>query len=172
MTPKSLLRNKRCTSNMEDFTKQNTFHRVLNDHADFKKYGLIQLHQDKKIKKVIMCSGKIYFDLLEAREKSKNDEIVFIRVEQLYPFPVKHLGRELQKYKNAEFIWCQEEPMNMGAWNTVKYYIERTLEIVKIKGEKVKYVGRNAAASPATGNLNKHLAEQKEILEKVVGRIN
>ena len=119
-----------------------------------------------------MCSGKIYFDLLEAREKSKNDEIVLIRVEQLYPFPVKHLGRELQKYKNAEFIWCQEEPMNMGAWNTVKYYIERRLEIVKIKGETVKFVGRNAAASPATGNLNKHLAEQKEILEKVVGKFN
>ena len=78
----------------------------------------------------------------------------------------------LKRYKNAEFIWCQEEPMNMGAWNTVKYYIDRTLEMVKIKGEILKYVGRNAAASPATGNLNKHLAEQKEILEKVVGRLN
>ena len=172
MTPKSLLRHKRCISYLEDFTKKTRFHRILEDHAYLENSKLLKLKTNKKIKKVIMCSGKIYFDLLEAREKSKNDEIVFIRVEQLYPFPVKHLGRELQKYKNAEFIWCQEEPMNMGAWNTVKYYIERTLEIVKIKGEKVKYVGRNAAASPATGNLNKHLAEQKEILEKVVGRLN
>ena len=172
MTPKSLLRHKRCISYLEDFTKKTRFHRILEDHAYLENSKLIKLQTNKKIKKVIMCSGKIYFDLLEAREKSKNDEIVFIRVEQLYPFPVKHLGRELQKYKNAEFIWCQEEPMNMGAWNTVKYYIERTLEIVKINGEKVKYVGRNAAASPATGNLNKHLAEQKEILEKVVGRFN
>ncbi|MDA9740848.1 2-oxoglutarate dehydrogenase E1 component [Pelagibacteraceae bacterium] len=172
MTPKSLLRHKRCISYLEDFTKKTRFHRILEDHAYQENSKLIKLKTNNKIKKVIMCSGKIYFDLLEAREKSKNDEIVLIRVEQLYPFPVKHLGRELQKYKNAEFIWCQEEPMNMGAWNTVKYYIERTLEIVKIKGEKVKYVGRNAAASPATGNLNKHLAEQKEILEKVVGRFN
>ena len=119
-----------------------------------------------------MCSGKIYFDLLEAREKSKNDEIVFIRIEQLYPFPVKHLGRELQKYKNAEFIWCQEEPKNMGAWNTVRNYIDRTLEIIEFKKTRVKYVGRNASSTTATGNYNKHLAEQKKILEKVVGKPN
>ena len=119
-----------------------------------------------------MCSGKIYFDLIEAREKTKNDETVFIRIEQLYPFPVKHLGKELKKYENAEFFWCQEEPMNMGAWNTTRYYIDRTLEIIQVKGEKVKFIGRNAAASPATGNLNKHLAEQKKILEKVVGKFN
>ena len=172
MTPKSLLRHKRCISYLEDFTKKTRFHRILEDHAYIEKSKLIKLKTSKKIKKVVMCTGKIYFDLIEAREKNKNDEVVFIRIEQLYPFPVKHLARELQKYKNAEFIWCQEEPMNMGAWNTVKYYIDRTLEMVKIKGEILKYVGRNAAASPATGNLNKHLAEQKEILEKVVGRLN
>ncbi len=172
MTPKSLLRHKRCISYLEDFTKKTRFHRILEDHAYIENSKLIKLKTNKKIKKVVMCTGKIYFDLIEAREKNKNDEVVFIRIEQLYPFPVKHLARELQKYKNAEFIWCQEEPMNMGAWNTVKYYIDRTLEMVKIKGEILKYVGRNAAASPATGNLNKHLAEQKEILEKVVGRLN
>ena len=172
MTPKSLLRHKRCISYLEDFTTKTRFHRILEDHAYLENSKLIKLKKNNNIKKVIMCSGKIYFDLLEAREKNKNDEIVFIRIEQLYPFPVKHLGRQLQKYKKAEFIWCQEEPMNMGAWNTVKYYIDRTLEIIKIKGQKVKYIGRNAAASPATGNLNKHLAEQKEILEKVVGRLN
>ena len=107
---------------------------------------------------------------MEAREKVKNDKTVFIRIEQLYPFPVKHLGKELKRYKNAEFFWCQEEPTNMGGWNTARYYIDRTLEIIRVKGEKVKYIGRNAAASPATGNLNKHLAEQKEILEKVFSR--
>ena len=168
MTPKSLLRHKRCVSNLEDFTKKNSFHRILEDHAYLSGNKLIKLGKDKEIKKIVMCSGKIYFDLLEAREKAKNNKIVFIRIEQLYPFPVKQLGKHLKKYKNAKFFWCQEEPMNMGAWNTARYYIDRTLEIIQVKGENVKFIGRNAAASPATGNLNKHLEEQKEILEKVV----
>jgi len=172
MTPKSLLRHKKCVSNLEDFTKKTRFHRILIDHSYLPESKFIKLKQDNKIKKVIMCSGKIYFDLLEAREKSKDDSVVFIRIEQLYPFPAKHLAKELSRYKNAKFYWCQEEPMNMGAWNTSKYYIDRTLEIIQVKGEKAKYIGRNAAASPATGNLNKHLAEQKEILEKVVGKFN
>ncbi len=172
MTPKSLLRHKKCVSNLEDFTKKTRFHRILIDHSYLPESKFIKLKQDNKIKKVIMCSGKIYFDLLEAREKSKDDSVVFIRIEQLYPFPAKHLAKELSRYKNAKFYWCQEEPMNMGAWNTSKYYIDRTLKIIQVKGEKVKYIGRNAAASPATGNLNKHLAEQKEILEKVVGKFN
>ncbi len=172
MTPKSLLRHKKCVSNLDDFTKKTRFHRILIDHSYLFESKFIKLKIDNKIKKVIMCSGKIYFDLLEAREKSKDDSVVFIRIEQLYPFPAKHLAKELSRYKNAKFYWCQEEPMNMGAWNTSKYYIDRTLEIIQVKGEKVKYIGRNAAASPATGNLNKHLAEQKEILEKVVGKFN
>ena len=170
MTPKSLLRHKRCISNIQDFTKQNSFHRILEDHSYLEESKLIELQNDKKIKKVVICSGKIYFDLIEAREKAKDDKVVFIRIEQLYPFPVKQLGKHLKRYKNAEFYWCQEEPMNMGAWNTARHYIDRTLEIIQVKGEKVKYVGRNAAASPATGNINKHLAEQKEILEKVISR--
>ncbi len=170
MTPKSLLRHKKCVSNIEDFTKVNSFHRILEDSAYLKNSNLIKLSKDKKIKKVVMCSGKIYFDLIEAREKAKEDKIVIIRVEQLYPFPVKQLGKQLRRYENAKFFWCQEEPKNMGAWNTARYYIERTLKIIQVKGEKVKYVGRNPAASPATGNLNKHLAEQKEILEKVLSK--
>ena len=105
--------------------------------------------------------------MLDTREKIKENEIIFVRVEQLYPFPVKQLGKQLKRYKNAKFYWCQEEPMNMGAWNTARHYIDRTLDIIQVKGEKVNYIGRNAAASPATGNINKHLAEQKEILEKV-----
>mgnify|MGYP001227379602 CR=1 FL=1 len=169
MTPKSLLRNKRCTSNIEDFTKKNTFHRVLADHSEFKEYGLIELKKDKKIKKVVLCSGKIYFDLLEAREKKKKDTVFLIRVEQLYPFPVKTLAKNLKRFrKNAKFYWCQEEPQNMGAWNTARNYIEWTLNHIKAENQKVTYIGRNPAASPATGYLKKHLAQQKEIIEKVL----
>ena len=169
MTPKSLLRNKRCTSNIEDFTKKNSFHRVLNDHADYKEYGLIELSKDKKIKKVVMCSGKIYFDLLEAREKIKNDQVFIIRIEQLYPFPVKTLARELKRFKkNSKFYWCQEEPQNMGAWNSARNYIQWSLDYIKAENREVKYIGRKPAASPASGYLQKHLAQQKEILDKVL----
>ena len=169
MTPKSLLRNKRCTSNLEDFNKKNTFHRILKDHAEVGGYGLIKLQEDKKIKKVVLCSGKIYFDLVEAREKTTNDKVLFIRIEQLYPFPVKTLAQELKKFKkNARFFWCQEEPQNMGAWNTARNYIEWTLDYIKAENRKVSYIGRKPAASPATGYLKKHLAQQKEIIEKVL----
>tara|TARA_B100000686_G_scaffold28597_1_gene28835 strand:+ start:8828 stop:11716 length:2889 start_codon:yes stop_codon:yes gene_type:complete len=173
MTPKSLLRNKRCTSSIEDFTKKNSFHRVLNDHADFKEYGLIKLKEDKKIKKVIICSGKVYFDLLEVREKIKNKEVFIIRIEQLYPFPVKTLARELKRFKkNSEFYWCQEEPKNMGAWNTARNYIQWSLDYIKANNREIRYIGRKPSASPASGYLKKHLAEQNEILEKVLGKFN
>jgi len=157
--------------NFEDFNKKNSFHRILEDQAYISESNLIKLKPDKKIEKVILCSGKIYFDLVEAREKTQNDKVVFIRLEQLYPFPAKSLANELKRYKkSASFFWCQEEPQNMGAWNTVRNYIERTLEIIQSKSDKVKYIGRKPSASTATGNLNKHLAQQKEILEKVVGK--
>ena len=172
MTPKSLLRNKRCVSYIDDFTKNNFFHRVLEDHAYIKNNNLIKIKKDGKIKDVIICSGKIYFDLIEAREKVKNDNVVFIRIEQLYPFPAKTLALILKRYKNANFAWCQEEPQNMGAWNTVRNYIDRIIEIIRSKPRRVKYIGRKASSSTATGNLNKHLAQQKEILEKVVGKLN
>jgi len=168
MTPKSLLRNKRCLSNIEDFTKKNSFHRVLTDHAEIKGYNLIELKKDKKIKKVVMCSGKIYFDLIEAREKFKNDKVYFLRIEQLYPFPVKTLASVLKRFrKNAKFYWCQEEPQNMGAWNSARNYIEWTLNHIGSNNKEVRYIGRKPAASPATGYLKKHLAQQKEIIEKV-----
>ncbi len=172
MTPKSLLRNKKCVSSIDDFSKKNSFHRVLEDHAYIEGSETIELKKDKNIERVVICSGKIYFDLLEAREKSKNDKLVLIRIEQLYPFPAKTLAKILKRYLNAEFIWCQEEPKNMGAWNTVRNYIDRTLEIIEFKKTRVKYVGRNASSTTATGNYNKHLAEQKKILEKVVGKPN
>ena len=169
MTPKSLLRHKHCVSKLDEFTSKKTFHRILNDDAYVEGSGLIKLKNYNEIKKVVMCSGKIYYDLIQGRENNKNDEVVFIRLEQLYPFPAKTLANLLKKYENAEFIWCQEEPKNMGAWNTVRNYIDRTLEIIYFTKDKVKFIGRKASSSTATGNLNKHLAQQKEILEKVLG---
>ena len=120
MTPKSLLRHRRCVSNLNEFSSKSSFHRILEDDAYKKENKLISLQGNKKIKKVVMCSGKIYYDLIEAREKIKNDEIVFVRIEQLYPFPAETLANILKRYTNAKFIWCQEEPKNMGAWNTVE----------------------------------------------------
>ena len=169
MTPKSLLRHKRCVSNISEFKKKSTFHRVLEDDAYSEINNLLELKKrDDQIKKVVMCSGKIYYDLIEAREKIKNDKVTFVRLEQLYPFPAKTLANVLKRYTRANFIWCQEEPQNMGAWNTVRNYIDRTLEMINFGDKSVKYIGRKAASSTATGNLNKHLAQQKEILEKIL----
>ncbi len=169
MTPKSLLRHKRCVSNIMEFSKKSTFHRILEDDAYSKINNLLELKKrDNQIKKVVMCSGKIYYDLVEAREKYKNNTVTFIRLEQLYPFPAKTLANILKRYSKAKFFWCQEEPMNMGAWNTVRNYIDRTLEMINFGDKSVKFVGRKAASSTATGNLNKHLAQQKEILEKIL----
>ncbi len=169
MTPKSLLRHKYCISNLNDFGKKNSFHRVLWDHAiDPKTKGFIKLRKPKKIKKVILCSGKIYFDLLEAREKQKRDDIVFYRIEQLYPFPAKSLVKELKPYaKNAEFYWCQEEPKNMGAWFSVRDYIQWTLDSIKANNNYISYIGRSPDASPATGYVKRHISQQQEIIKKV-----
>ncbi len=169
MTPKSLLRHKNCVSNLEDFSKKNSFHRILEDHALDRKNGFLRLKNDKDIKKVIICSGKVYFDLLEAREKAKKDNIVFFRIEQLYPFPAKSLAKALKPYaKKANFIWCQEEPKNMGAWSSVRDYIQWTLDYIKANNKKISYIGRSVAASPATGYAKRHLNQQKEIIEKVL----
>ncbi len=169
MTPKSLLRNKYCVSNIKDFNKQTSFHRILWDHAlnkDSKNF--IKLKNPEEIKKVILCSGKVYFDLLVARERIKRDDVIFFRIEQLYPFPAKSLVKELKPYaKNAKFYWCQEEPKNMGAWFSVRDYIQWTLETIKAKNNKISYIGRNPDASPATGYAKRHSVEQQEIIKKV-----
>ena len=168
MTPKSLLRHKICVSNLDDFSKKNSFHRILEDHAFEKKNGFLELEKSKNINKVILCSGKIYFDLLDAREKYKRRDVVLLRIEQLYPFPAKSLVKSIKPYaKNAEFIWCQEEPKNMGAWSHVRDYIQWTLDFIKANNKNVSYIGRAPAASPATGYAKRHVAQQKEILEKV-----
>ena len=169
MTPKSLLRNKYCVSNLEDFSKKNSFHRVLWDHArDTKQKGFIKLKEDKKIRKVILCSGKIYFDLLAAREKLKINDVILYRIEQLYPFPAKSLVKELKPFaKNSKFYWCQEEPKNMGAWFAVRDYIQWTLETIKAKNNAISYIGRSPDATPATGYARRHNSEQQEIINKV-----
>ncbi|MDA9134489.1 2-oxoglutarate dehydrogenase E1 component [Candidatus Pelagibacter sp.] len=169
MTPKSLLRNKYCVSNLEDFNKENSFHRVLWDHAmDPKTDGFIKLRKASEIKKVIMCSGKVYFDLLDAREKLKIDDVILFRIEQLYPFPAKTLVKELKPYaKNAKFYWCQEEPKNMGGWFSVRDYIQWTLETINANNSKISYIGRSPDASPATGYAKRHISQQQEIINKV-----
>ena len=169
MTPKSLLRNKNCVSNLDDFNKKSSFHRILWDHAlDPKSEGFIKLKKSNKIKKVILCSGKIYFDLLEVREKLQIDDVVLFRIEQLYPFPVKSLIKELKPYaKTAKFYWCQEEPKNMGAWFSVRDYIQWTLNNIKANNSKISYIGRSPDASPATGYAKRHISQQKEITMKV-----
>ena len=169
MTPKSLLRHKHCVSNLSDFSKKNTFHRVLWDHAiDPKVKGFIKLKKKEKIKKVILCSGKIYFDLLEAREKFKRDDLIFYRIEQLYPFPAKALAKDLKPYaKKAKFYWCQEEPKNMGAWFSARDYIQWTLDNIKANNKKISYIGRSPDASPATGYAKRHISQQEEIIKKV-----
>ena len=169
MTPKSLLRNKYCVSNLEDFSKSNSFHRILWDHAiDPQSKGFIKLKESSKIKKVILCSGKVYFDLLEAREKLKKDDVILFRIEQLYPFPAKTLVKELKPYaENAKFFWCQEEPKNMGAWFSVRDYIQWTLDTIKANNNEISYIGRSPDASPATGYAKRHISQQKEIINKV-----
>ena len=169
MTPKSLLRNKYCVSELKDFSKENSFHRVMWDHSmDPKSKGFIKLKSNSDIKKVILCSGKIYFDLLAAREKIKKNDVIIFRIEQLYPFPAKSLVKELKPFaKNANFYWCQEEPKNMGAWLLVRDYIRWTLDTIKAKNNEISYIGRIPDASPATGYAKRHLSEQQEILNKV-----
>jgi len=169
VTPKSLLRNKYCVSNIEDFSKDNSFHRVMWDHSlDPKTKGFIKLKKNSEIKKVILCSGKVYFDLLVAREKLKKDDVVLFRIEQLYPFPAKSLVKELKPFaKNSNFFWCQEEPKNMGAWLLVRDYIQWTLDNIKAKNKEISYIGRSPDASPATGYAKRHLSEQQEIINEV-----
>ena len=166
-TPKSLLRHKQCTSRMKDFT-DDAFHRVLLDDGETK-HNKKFLVEDDKIKKVILCSGKVYYDLLSERDSNKKLDIYIIRLEQLYPFPAKALTPIISRFKNADFIWCQEEPKNMGPWNTMERYIDWCLTKAKCEKTKVKYVGRSPAASTATGLMSKHQKQQKMLIDSALG---
>ncbi|MCX8999235.1 2-oxoglutarate dehydrogenase E1 component [Rhizobiaceae bacterium BDR2-2] len=169
MTPKSLLRHKRAVSTLADLAGESSFHRLLWDDAEFQKDGPIKLVKDAKIRRVVLCTGKVYYDLLEEREKRGIDDIYLLRVEQLYPFPAKALINILSRFRNAEMVWCQEEPKNMGAWSFIDPYLEWVLAHIDAKYQKVRYTGRPAAASPATGQMSKHLAQLAAFLEDALG---
>ena len=169
MTPKSLLRHKRAVSQLSEMAGESTFHRLLWDDAQMLPDQPIKLVKDSKIRRVIMCSGKVYYDLYEEREKRGIDDIYLLRVEQLYPFPAKALINELSRFKNAEMVWCQEEPKNMGAWSFIDPYLEWVLQHIDAKHKRVRYTGRPAAASPATGLMSKHLEQLAAFLEDALG---
>jgi 2-oxoglutarate dehydrogenase E1 component len=157
MTPKSLLRHKLCVSDLDDFGPDTSFHRVLWDNE--------QLCEDKDVKRVVLCSGKVYYDLFEERAKREIDDVFFLRLEQLYPFPKKALVKELSRFKHAEIVWCQEEPENMGAWTFVDRRLEAVLNEIDADQKRPRYVGRPEAASPATGNGARHRREQEKLVD-------
>lgn len=169
MTPKSLLRHKRAVSSLSEMAGESSFHRLLWDDAEVIKDGPIKLQKDAKIRRVVMCSGKVYYDLLEEREKRGIDDVYLLRLEQLYPFPAKALINELSRFRNAEMVWCQEEPKNMGGWAFIDPYLEWVLAHIDAKYQRVRYTGRPAAASPATGLMSKHLAQLAAFLEDALG---
>ena len=167
MTPKSLLRHKRAVSKMAELAEGSTFHRVLPDTAqvDAASAG-IQLTSDAEIRRVIMCSGKVYYDLLDAREKKGVDDVYLMRLEQFYPWPMQTLRRELARFTKAELIWCQEEPKNMGGWTFVDPWLELTLDKVDIAAKRARYVGRPASASTAAGIMSRHQKELQAFLDE------
>jgi len=163
MTPKSLLRHKLAVSKAEEFTTGSSFHRVLWDDAQ---YGLsdTQLVGDDKIKRVVMCSGKVYYDLLEERDARGIDDIYILRFEQFYPFPAISAVKELERFPNAEMIWCQEEPKNQGGWTFMEPNLEWVLGRINAKYPRPRYVGRATSASPATGLASQHKAQQAALV--------
>ncbi|MBS9717027.1 2-oxoglutarate dehydrogenase E1 component [Pseudohalocynthiibacter aestuariivivens] len=164
MTPKSLLRHKMAVSNAEDFTDGSSFHRILWDDAQ-KGNSDTKLAADSKIKRVVMCSGKVYYDLLEERDTRGIKDIYLMRVEQFYPFPAMSLVNELQRFKNADVVWCQEEPKNQGGWTFMEPNIEWVLGRLKNAAKRPAYAGRPASASPATGLASQHKHQQAALID-------
>ena len=160
MTPKSLLRHKECVSTLADFGPGSSFRRILAETD--------QLADPAKVRRVVLCSGKVYFDLVAERRKRKIDDIAILRIEQLYPFPFSRLGVRLSHYPNAEVVWCQEEPENMGAWHFIDRRIERALSSANVKAKRPVYIGRAEAASPATGSARTHLKEQADLVDRAL----
>ena len=169
MTPKSLLRHKRAVSALAEMSGESSFHRLLWDDAQYLSDQPIKLVKDSKIRRVVLCSGKVYYDLYEEREKRGINDVYLLRVEQLYPFPAKALITELSRFRNAEMVWCQEEPKNMGAWSFIDPYLEWVPAHIDAKHQRVRYTGRPAAASPATGLMSKHMAQLAAFLEDALG---
>ncbi len=173
MTPKSLLRHKRVISRLEDMGPDSSFHRVLWDDAEVREekkpsFETIKLKPDDQIKRVVMCTGKVYYDLLDMREEEGLDDVYLMRVEQLYPFPARSLILELGRFSQAEMIWCQEEPRNMGAWHYIEPNIQWVLDHIDAKHKRARYAGRAASASTASGLLSRHNQEQRALAEEAL----
>jgi len=165
MTPKSLLRHKRAVSSLQAMSTDSTFHRILWDQAETHRTETVKLVKDEKIRRVVLCTGKVYYDLLEEREKRGIEDIYLLRVEQLYPFPLKALVNALSRFKKADVVWCQEEPKNMGAWSFVEPYLEWVLGQCGSKSKRARYAGRPASAATASGLMSKHLAQLKAFVD-------
>ena len=158
MTPKSLLRNKDATSPMSEFTKGG-FQTVIPENKELKA---------DKVKRIVACSGKVYYDLVKKREEQGADDVAIVRVEQLYPFPHKAFGNEIKKYPHAtEIVWTQDEPQNQGAWFFVQHYIHENM----VEGQKLGYSGRAASASPAVGYSHLHQEQQKALVDGAFAKI-
>ncbi|MGJ4899088.1 MULTISPECIES: 2-oxoglutarate dehydrogenase E1 component [unclassified Bradyrhizobium] len=168
MTPKSLLRHKRAVSRLEELAKGTTFHRILYDDAQMQADDKTKLVPDDQIRRIVLCSGKVYYDLYDEREKRGLNDVYLMRVEQLYPVPLKALVAELGRFKNAEVVWCQEEPRNMGAWHFIEPYLEWVLNQTGGKSKRPRYAGRAASAATATGLMSKHLAQLKALLDEAL----
>ena len=164
MTPKSLLRHKKATSSLSDMAEGSSFHRVLHDDAERGVNTEIRLVPDNQIRRVLLCSGKVYYDLLDDREKRGINDVYLMRLEQFYPWPVKSLTTELGRFANAELVWCQEEPKNMGGWQFVEPWLALTLAKMKIAAKSARYVGRPASASTAAGLMSRHMRELENFL--------
>lgn len=169
MTPKSLLRHKRAVSFLSEMGPETGFHRLLLDDAEVLKDSVIKLQKDNKIRRVVLCTGKVYYDLYEEREKRGINDVYLLRVEQLYPFPAKALVDVLSRFLQAEIVWCQEEPKNMGAWSFIEPYLEWVLTHINAQYSRARYAGRPASASPASGLMVKHLEQLAAFLEDALG---
>jgi 2-oxoglutarate dehydrogenase E1 component len=168
MTPKSLLRHKKVKSTLEQLGPDSSFHRVLWDDAEANPGDSVSLVPDEDIRRVVICSGKVYYDLHEEREKRGIDNVYLLRLEQLYPFPARALIQELGRFKDAEVVWCQEEPKNMGAWTFVEPNLAWVLDHIDAKHRRPRYAGRPSSAATATGLVSKHLRELKALLDEAL----
>src|SRR5436190_3219165 len=169
MTPKSLLRHKRAVSRLDEMGGDTSFHRLLWDDAQLMPDEKIKLVPDKKIRRVVLCTGKVYYDLYEAREAAGIDDVYLLRVEQLYPVPSKALVQELSRFKTAEMVWCQEEPRNMGAWFFVEVFLQWVLNQIGATHRRLRYAGRPASAATASGVMSKHQAQLRSLLDDALG---
>ncbi len=169
MTPKSLLRHRRAVSTLKELGPETSFHRLLWDDAQLLANEKIKLVPDGDIRRVILCSGKVYYDLYEEREQRGIDDVYLLRVEQLYPVPLKALLQELSRFKQAEIVWCQEEPRNMGAWHFIESYLEWVLNQAGSTMKRPLYAGRPASAATASGLMSKHTAQLKKLLDDALG---